>query len=117
MERMLQRMARQLAAYDEASLMSLWDKYYQKVETFQPTRQWEEEMIVLCLLQAVRWKNQLFNSKWAEQRSPEPSSREESPTAWADREGEQGDDSDKNDGGQGLQGRVISFPSRRREED
>ncbi|MEF8888576.1 MAG: hypothetical protein V5A14_00870 [Desulfohalobiaceae bacterium] len=40
LEKMLERLASQLAAYDEASLLSLWDKYYREVETFQPTREW-----------------------------------------------------------------------------
>ena len=65
MERMLQKMARQLNAYDEASLIALWDKYATIVERFEPTKRWEEAAIVFSLIQAVRLKNQLFNQHLA----------------------------------------------------
>lgn len=71
MERMLQKLAQQLNAYDEASLMSLWDRYAAVVDRFEPTKRWEEASLVLCLIQAVRWKNQLFNHHWAAQARPE----------------------------------------------
>ncbi|MDL2210177.1 hypothetical protein LJC26_05180 [Desulfovibrio sp. OttesenSCG-928-O18] len=65
MERMLQKMAGQLNAYDEASLIALWDKYATIVERFEPTKRWEEAAIVFSLIQAVRLKNQLFNQHLA----------------------------------------------------
>lgn len=65
MERMLQKMARQLNAYDEASLIALWDKYATIVERFEPTKRWEEAAIVFSLIQSVRLKNQLFNQHLA----------------------------------------------------
>lgn len=65
MERMLQKMARQLNAYDEASLIALWDKYAAIVERFEPTRRWEEAAVIFSLIQAVRLKNQLFNYHFA----------------------------------------------------
>ncbi|MCA1944120.1 MAG: hypothetical protein LDL30_02405 [Desulfovibrio sp.] len=65
MEKVLLRLARQLNAFDEASLMALWDAYAQKVQEFEPTKRWEEAALVFSLLQAVRWKNQLFNYNWA----------------------------------------------------
>jgi hypothetical protein len=61
MERMLRKMARQLNAYDEASLIALWDKYATIVERFEPTQRWEEAAVLFSLIQAVRLKNQLFN--------------------------------------------------------
>lgn len=66
MEKMLLKMARQLNAMDEASLMALWNKYMQRVQDFDASREWEEATIVLSLIQAVRGKNQLFNTKWEE---------------------------------------------------
>ena len=74
---MLLKMARQLNAMDEASLMALWNKYLQRVQDFDASREWEEAAIVLSLLQAVRGKNQLFNTKWEEREAmrksrPEP---------------------------------------------
>ena len=67
---MLEKLAKQLIALDEATLMSLWDEYYAKVQRFEPTKKWEEAVLVLAMIQSVRWKNQLFNVKWNQQRSP-----------------------------------------------
>lgn len=65
MEELLLRLARQLDALDEASLMSLWDKYAHKVQHFEPSERWQEAVLVLSFIQAKRWKNQLFNAQWA----------------------------------------------------
>ena len=66
MEHMLLKIARQLNAMDEASLMALWNKYLQRVQDFDASREWEEATLVLSMIQAVRGKNQLFNTKWEE---------------------------------------------------
>jgi hypothetical protein len=66
---MLQKLAKQLVAYDEASIMALWEKYQAIVSQFQPTRQWEEAVLIFNMIQSVRWKNQLFNAHWAEQQT------------------------------------------------
>lgn len=79
MEKMLLKMARQLNAMDEASLMGLWNKYLQRVQDFDASREWEESAIVLSLLQAVRGKNQLFNTKWAERQAESSRPSERSP--------------------------------------
>ena len=42
MEQLLIKMARQLDALDEASLLALWDKYAVIVSHFEPTKRWEE---------------------------------------------------------------------------
>ena len=68
MEKLLLKLARQLDALDEASLMSLWSKYATLTSRFEPTRRWEEGALVFSLIQAKRWKNQLFNYCWREQR-------------------------------------------------
>ncbi len=70
MEQLLLKLARQLDAMDEASLMVLWDTYAEKVHRFEPTRRWEEAALVFSLIQAKRWKNQLFNQQWAKQTRP-----------------------------------------------
>lgn len=86
MEKMLLKMARQLNAMDEASLMALWNKYMQRVQDFDASREWEEATIVLSLIQAVRAKNQLFNTKWEEREalrhSPEPEPKIEDMRPW-----------------------------------
>ncbi|MDR1776265.1 MAG: hypothetical protein LBR31_00355 [Desulfovibrio sp.] len=71
MEKLLTRLARQLDAMDEASLMDMWSKYATIVERFEPTKNWEEAVLVFSLIQAKRWKNQLFNYHWALQTKPD----------------------------------------------
>jgi hypothetical protein len=66
MERALRKLASQLNSFDEASLMDLWEKYAHKTDEFEPTREWEESALIFSLIQALRWKNQLFNHNWAE---------------------------------------------------
>ena len=56
MEQLLIKMARQLDALDEASLLALWDKYAAAVSHFEPTKRWEEAALVLSFIQAKRWK-------------------------------------------------------------
>ena len=70
MEKMLAKLARQLDAIDEASLMALWSKYATITSRFEPTRRWEEAALIFSLIQAKRWKNQLFNYNWAAQSRP-----------------------------------------------
>ncbi len=65
MEQMLLKMAHQLDQMDQASLESLWEKYAQIVNAFEPTSRWEEAVLVLSFIQAKNWKNQLFNTQWA----------------------------------------------------
>jgi hypothetical protein len=71
MEKLLSRLAHQLDALDEASLMSMWSKYATIVERFEPTKHWEEAALVFSMIQAKRWKNQLFNYYWALQTKPD----------------------------------------------
>lgn len=71
MEQMLLKLARQLDSLDEASLTSLWEKYANLVNEFEPTQRWQEAVLVLSFIQAKRWKNQLFNTKWAARTRPE----------------------------------------------
>ena len=70
MRRVLEKMAKQLNDYDEASLMQLWQHYAHRVHDFEPTKRWEEAAIALCLIQAVHWKNQLFNYHLAATAAP-----------------------------------------------
>ena len=39
----------------------------------------EESVIIFCMIQSIRWKNQLFNSKWAEQQNTSLSTLQNSP--------------------------------------
>lgn len=69
MEKALLKLARQLNAFDEASLMSLWEKYSEAVQRFEPSKRWEEAVLVLSMIQGMRFKNQLFNHHWAASRT------------------------------------------------
>ena len=70
MEKVLAKLAKQLNNYDEASLINLWEKYAEQVKRFEPSRRWEESVLILSMIQAVRFKNQLFNLHWSEGRTP-----------------------------------------------
>ncbi len=76
LEKALLKLARQINAYDEASLMSLWEKYAEKVRKFEPTKRWEESVLIFNLIQSTRFKNQLFNYNWAQSRQPGDDSME-----------------------------------------
>lgn len=65
MERAILKLAQQLNQYDESSLMELWNDYATKVANFEPSARWEESALVFCMIQAVHWKNQLFNAELA----------------------------------------------------
>ncbi len=71
MEKVLHKLARQLNAFDEASLMSLWEKYAQQVQQFEPTKRWEESVLIFGLIQSLHLKNQLFNYNWAQTARPQ----------------------------------------------
>ena len=70
LENALLKLSRQLVAFDEASLMDLWEKYAESVRDFEPTRRWEESVLIFGLIQAVRMKNQLFNYNLSASRQP-----------------------------------------------
>lgn len=76
MEKALLKLARQINAFDEASLMSLWEKYAERVSNFEPTKRWEESVLVFNLIQSTRMKNQLFNYNWAQSRMPDDPSND-----------------------------------------
>ncbi|MDO9630964.1 MAG: hypothetical protein Q7I92_03565 [Humidesulfovibrio sp.] len=72
LENALVKLARQIVAFDEASLMDLWEKYAEVVRRFEPTRRWEEAALIFGLIQSVRMKNQLFNYNLSASRSGVP---------------------------------------------
>jgi len=61
MEKALEKLAEQILSFDEASLASLREKYRQKIEHFDGTKDWEKAVIVYCIINAVSLKNTLFN--------------------------------------------------------
>jgi len=61
MEKVLEKLAEQLLAYDEASLANLREKYRLRIEQFEGTKDWEKAVIVYCMINAISLKNTLFN--------------------------------------------------------
>ena len=61
LEQTLLKIADGILNLDEASLVSLWDKYRQRMEQFDTTRDWERSIIVFFIINAMRAKNQIFN--------------------------------------------------------
>lgn len=71
LERVLLKIAKQINALDEASLMALWEKYAAQVARFEPSKRWEEAVLVLSIVQGMHYKNQLFNHHWAQSQEPD----------------------------------------------
>jgi hypothetical protein len=61
MEKVLEKLADQLLAFDEASLANLREKYRLRIEQFDGTKDWERAVIVYCMINAISLKNTLFN--------------------------------------------------------
>ena len=61
MEKALQKLSEQILAFDEASLSSLREKYRQRIEQFDGSRDWERAVIIYSIINAVSLKNNLFN--------------------------------------------------------
>ena len=61
MKTALDRLAEQILSFDEASLVSLREKYRVRIEHFDGTKDWERAVIIFCIINAVSMKNTLFN--------------------------------------------------------
>ena len=61
MDKALDRLAEQILSFDEASLVSLREKYRLRIEHFDGTKDWERAVIIFCIINAVSMKNTLFN--------------------------------------------------------
>jgi hypothetical protein len=61
MEQALEKLAERILSFDEASLVSLRDKYRKRIDHFDGTKEWEKAVIVYALINAVSMKNALFN--------------------------------------------------------
>jgi len=61
LESALDKMAENILSLDEASLSNLWDKYKNKMEHFDTTKEWEKSVIIFFIINSVRVKNHIFN--------------------------------------------------------
>ena len=71
MEKLLTRLARQLDAYRRGvAHVAVEQSTPPSPAVFEPTQRWEEAVLVFSMIQAKRYKNQLFNYYWAQQAQP-----------------------------------------------
>jgi len=61
LESALDKLAETILNLDEASLAGLWDKYKEKMENFDTTKEWEKSVIIFFIINSVRVKNHIFN--------------------------------------------------------
>ena len=62
-ETTLHKLAEHILGLDEASLVSLWEKYKTRTENFEISREWDKAVIIFFIINAVRAKNQMFNEE------------------------------------------------------
>lgn len=74
-EKSLERLAEQILSLDEASLAGLWDKYKDRMENFDTSRDWEKSVIIFFIINAVRVKNKIFNEQLLEARDDSQSAK------------------------------------------
>ena len=72
LESSLDKLAKQILGLDEASLTSLWGKYKERMERFEPSKEWEKAVIIFFIINAVRAKNHIFNEHIMRQGEAEP---------------------------------------------
>jgi len=60
-EKVLEKIADQVLALDEASLSTLRAKYHTRLQHFDATREWERAVIIYFLINSVITKNNMFN--------------------------------------------------------
>ena len=77
LEDTLNKIADKILHLDEASLVSLFDRYYKKMEHVEISKDWERSVIVFFLINAVRAKNQKLNDYIMKQQNgvPNPPAR------------------------------------------
>lgn len=63
LDSLLDKIAEKVLNMDEASLSGLWEKYRNKMEHFETTKEWEKSVIIFFIINAVRVKNQIFNEQ------------------------------------------------------
>jgi hypothetical protein len=70
-EATLHKLAEHILGLDEASLISLWEKYKMRTENFETSKEWEKSVIIFFIINAVRAKNQMFNEEIQKRQQPQ----------------------------------------------
>ncbi|MCX7982406.1 MAG: hypothetical protein N2572_05815 [Syntrophales bacterium] len=73
-EDVLLKIADKIVRLDEASLASLWNKYRERVENVELSRDWEKAVIVFFIINAVRAKNEILN-EYIQEKNKSPRER------------------------------------------
>ncbi len=60
-EKVLEKIADQILALDEASLSTLRAKYHSRLQHFDATKEWERAVIIYFIINSVITKNNMFN--------------------------------------------------------
>jgi hypothetical protein len=63
LETTLNKIAGTILSLDEASLSSLWEKYKDRMEHFDTSKEWEKAVIIFFIINSVRAKNHIFNER------------------------------------------------------
>ncbi len=69
LEESLNKIAGNILCLDEASLMSLWDKYKTKMEYFSFSPEWEKAVVIFSIINSIRVKNAIFNEQLIKQQT------------------------------------------------
>ena len=77
LESTLDNLAERILSFDEASLSSLWEKYKNRMERFEPTKEWEKAVIVFFIINAIRAKNYIFNEQILMQPETSPGKKQQ----------------------------------------
>mgnify|MGYP000864559066 CR=1 FL=1 len=71
-EKAVNQLAEKILNLDEASLAGLWEKYKDRMERFEASRDWERAVVVFFIINAVRAKNHIFNERVAAMQNQPP---------------------------------------------
>ena len=79
LDKVLNQIAERVLDLDEASLTQLLPYFKQKMESFEPNREWEKSVIIFFLINSVRVKNTIFNDHIAKGKTKKTKDSKDSP--------------------------------------
>jgi predicted house-cleaning noncanonical NTP pyrophosphatase (MazG superfamily) len=74
-EAALNKLAEHILGMDEASLAALAQKYKERIENFEVSKEWEKSVIIFFIINGVRAKNSIFNEQILKSRQPQNESK------------------------------------------
>lgn len=76
LDKCLEQIAEKIIKLDEASLTQLLPFYKKKMETFEPSDEWEKSVVIFFLINAVRVKNAIFNENIVKQQTKKKTAKD-----------------------------------------